>query len=116
MTAETVLATPRSDAADGQQDVAMLGGVQRSDLANPKAKQDEIAVREDPTAASQRLVFDELAGTADFLESYAVCLKEAARRADRVRAHGYLSDIARCFADARSAYARISALAGLGAR
>lgn len=98
-----------------QDDVATPGGQQRSDDAIQTALRDGIAL-EDPTAASRRLIFDELAGAADFLESYAVCLKEAARRADRVRAHGYLADIARCFAGARSAYARISALAGLGAR
>jgi hypothetical protein len=117
MTPETVLATPRSDAADGRQDLAMLGGVQRRpDTANSQAAQGEIAGREDPTAASQRLVFDELAEIADLIESFAIGLREAARRADRVRAHGYICDIGRCFGDARSAYARISALAGLEAR
>ena len=91
----------------------MFGGLPLSHTASPSPEQ---VAPEDPTAASQRLVFDELAGTADFIESLAIGLKEAARRADRVRAHGYLSDIARCFADARNAYARISAIAGLGAR
>jgi hypothetical protein len=113
MNAETL--RPISGRDRPQDDVAMPGGQQRSDGAIQTAPQNGIAL-EDPTAASRRLIFDELAGAANFLESYAVCLKEAARRADRVRAHGYLSDIARCFADARGAYARISALAGLGAR
>jgi hypothetical protein len=69
-----------------------------------------------PTAASQRLVFDELAGTADFIESLAIGLKEAARRDDRVRVHSYLVDIVQCVATARGAYGRISALAGLEVR
>jgi hypothetical protein len=71
---------------------------------------------EDHTAASQRLVFDELAGTADLIESYAIGLKEAARRDDRLRVHGYLSDIVRFVANARGAYERIRELAKLEAR
>jgi hypothetical protein len=71
---------------------------------------------EAPTAAYQRLVFEELAGVADYVESFAICLKEAARRDDRVRAHGYICDLVRCVANARGAYARIAALAGLEAR
>jgi hypothetical protein len=55
----------------------------------------EQAVLEGHTAASQRLVFDELAGTADLLQSFAIGLLEAARRADRVRVHGYLADASR---------------------
>ena len=46
----------------------------------------------DPTAASQRLVFDEIAETADLIHSFAIGLLEAARRADRVRVHGYIAD------------------------
>src|ERR1700733_12075067 len=63
-----------------------------------------IGAPEDPTAASRRLVFDEIAGTADLIESFAIGLREAARRGDRVRVHGYISDIVRCVADARGAY------------
>ena len=65
-------------------------------------------------AASRRLVFDELASTADLIESFAICLKEAARRDDRVRVHGYVADLVRCVNDARGAYGRVSALAKLG--
>jgi hypothetical protein len=71
---------------------------------------------EPPTAASQRLVFDELAGVADYIESFAICLKEAARRDDRVRVHGYIADIVQCVTAARGAYGRIAALAKLGRR
>jgi hypothetical protein len=68
---------------------------------------------DDPTTESQRLVFDEIAGSADLLVSLAIGLTEAARRDDRVRVHGYLSDIVRCVADARGAYGRISDIARL---
>jgi hypothetical protein len=76
----------------------------------------EQAVPEGHTAASQRLVFDEIAGSADLLVSLAIGLTEAARRGDRVRVHGYISDIVQCVADARGAYGRVAALAKLGAR
>jgi hypothetical protein len=98
----------------------MLGGTCYQNTASPSRNQsstdDPIGAPEDPTAASRRLVFDELAGTADLIESYAICLKEAARRDDRVRAHSYLADIVRCVATARGAYSRIAVLAGLEAR
>jgi hypothetical protein len=71
---------------------------------------------DDPTTESQRLVFDEIAGSADLLVSLATGLMEAARRGDRVRVHGYLADVGRCFNDARGSYGRIAALAKLGAR
>jgi hypothetical protein len=68
---------------------------------------------DDPTTESQRLVFDEIAGSADLLASLAIGLTEAARRGDRVRVHGYLADVGRCFNDARGAYGRISDIARL---
>ena len=71
---------------------------------------------DDPTIESQRLVFDEIAGSADLLVSLATGIMEAARRGDRVRVHGYISDIVRCVADARGAYGRVAALAKLAAR
>ena len=71
---------------------------------------------DDPTIESQRLVFGEIAGSADLLVSLATGLMEAARRGDRVRVHGYISDIVQCVADARGAYGRVAALAKLGAR
>lgn len=76
----------------------------------------EQAPREDHTAASQRILFDNLAATADLIESFAICLKEAARRDDRQRVHSYLGDIFRCVADARGAYGRVSDLVKLEAR
>jgi hypothetical protein len=100
----------------------MLGGIGyqgtalSTDDQGSTADPIERADPEDPTAECRRLVFDELAGTADLLESFAIGLREAARRADRVRAHGYLSDIGKQFASARGAYARIAALSELGAR
>jgi hypothetical protein len=100
----------------------MLGGTRCRDIALPGGEQREIAdptgqvAPEDPTAESQRLVFGELASVADLIESFAVCLREAARRDDRVRVHGYVCDLARCIADARGAYGRIADLAKLGAR
>ena len=69
---------------------------------------------EDPTINSQRLVYDELAGAFDLLVSFSIGAQEAARRSDRVRVHGYLADVGRCFNDAREAYGRIAALAKLG--
>jgi hypothetical protein len=85
-------------------------------VADQGSTADPIGAPEDLTAESRRLVFDEIAGSADLIESFAIGLREAARRGDRVRVHGYLSDLVRCAADARGAYARIAALAGLEAR
>jgi hypothetical protein len=68
---------------------------------------------DDPTTESQRLVFDEIAGSADLLVSYAIGLHEAARRGDRVRVHSYLGDVVKCVTDARGAYGRIADLAKL---
>jgi hypothetical protein len=67
-----------------------------------------------PTLNSQRLVYDELANAFDLLVSFSIGAQEAARRGDRVRVHGYLADVGRCFNDARDAYGRIAALAKLG--
>jgi hypothetical protein len=107
-------------AAGGSPISTMLGSTRYQDTALSVADQgsttDPIGTPEDPTAASRRIVFDELATTADLLESYAIGLREAARRDDRGRAHGYLSDIVRCVADARGAYGRIADLAKLEAR
>jgi hypothetical protein len=75
---------------------------------------DRIGTPEDATAASRRIVFDEIASTADLIESFAIGLREAARRADRVRVHGYIADVVRCGNEARGAYGRIAALAKLG--
>jgi hypothetical protein len=69
---------------------------------------------DDPTADSARLVYDEMCGTADFIQSYAIGFLEAAKRGDRVRVHGYINDIVRCSNEAREAYERIAALATLG--
>jgi hypothetical protein len=76
----------------------------------------EQATHQDHTAASQRLVFDELAGIADLIESLSIGLKEAARRDDKQRAHGYLVDILKYVGGARGAYCRLAALAKLGAQ
>jgi hypothetical protein len=81
-------------------------------VARPDAK---LAAADDHTAASQRLIFfDEIAETADLIQSFSIGLLEAARRTDRVRVHDYIADIVRCGNDARGAYARIAALAKLG--
>jgi hypothetical protein len=69
---------------------------------------------EGQTAGSQRLVFDEIAETADLIQSFSIGLLEAALRADRVRVHGYIADIVRCGNDARGAYGRVAALAKPG--
>ena len=74
----------------------------------------QISAAEDHTAASQRLVFDEIAEIADLIQSFSIGLLEAARRADRVRVHGYIADIVRCGNDARGAYGRVAALAKPG--
>jgi hypothetical protein len=112
MTPETARAAPRDvDGCPARE--CMFGGLPLSQTASPSPEQ---VAPEDPTAASQRLVFDELAGTADFIESLAIGLKEATRRDDRVRVHSYLVDIVQCVATARGAYGRISALAGLEVR
>lgn len=73
----------------------------------------EQASAEGATAGAQRLIFDELAGTADLIKSFAIGLREAARRDDRQRVHGYLVDLVRCVGDARGAYARVSNLVKL---
>jgi hypothetical protein len=107
-------------AAGGSPISTMLGSASYRDTALSVADQgstaDPIGAPEDLTTESQRLVFDEIAGSADLIESFAIGLREAARRGDRVRVHGYLADVGRCFKDARGAYARIAALAGLEAR
>ena len=59
-------------------------------------------------------MFEKIYATADFIESFAVSLKEAARRADRLRAHGYVSDIVRSGKELTEEYGRIAALAKLG--
>ena len=98
----------RRDATGAAPITSMLGGTGYQNIASPSRNQsstdDPIGAPEDPTAASRRLVFDEIAGTADLIESFAIGLREAARRGDRVRVHGYISDIVRCVADARGAY------------
>jgi hypothetical protein len=98
----------------------MLGSTGCQNTASPSRNQgataDSLGTPEDPTAASQRLVFDEIAETANLIQSFAIGLFEAARRADRVRAHGYIADIVKCVAAARDAYGRIAALAKLGER
>jgi hypothetical protein len=71
---------------------------------------------EGQTAASQRLVFDEISVAADLIQSFSIGLLEAARRSDRVRVHGYIADLVRCVADARDAYRRIADLARLEAQ
>jgi hypothetical protein len=95
----------------------MLGSTRYRDTALSVADQgstdDPIGAPEDPTAESQRLVFDEIAGSADLLVSYAIGLREAARRDDRDRVHSYLSDISKQFCSARNAYYRIRELARL---
>jgi hypothetical protein len=95
----------------------MLGSTRYQDTALSVADQgstaDPIGAPEDPTTESQRLVFDEIAGSADLIESYAICLREAARRDDRDRVHAYLGNIATQFISARDAYYRIRELAKL---
>ena len=71
---------------------------------------------EDPTLNPQLLIFDEIASGADFTQSYLIGLLEAARRADRVRVHGYLVDIKRDVDAMIAAYGRISSLEKLGAQ
>jgi hypothetical protein len=72
------------------------------------------AAREEATAGAQWLVYGEIAGSGDTITSLSIGLVEAARRGDRVRVHGYLADVGRCFNDARNAYGRIVALERLG--
>jgi hypothetical protein len=120
-----VRAAPRY--ADGDPErKGMLGSLPLPHSAIPKPKQDAPAsrpaqvapvdqsAREETTAAAQRIVYGEIAGNADLIESFAIGLKEAARRDDRERVHGYLADIVRCIADVRGAYGRIAALAKVG--
>jgi hypothetical protein len=52
-------------------------------------------------------VFDEIAGSTDLFVSYAIGLREAARRDNRERVHAYLGDISKQFISARDAYNRI---------
>ena len=110
---ESVKAEPARAGSDPR--IEQLGGLllSHTDISEPERDVPR-SPSPDPTAASRRLVFDELAGTADLIESFAICLKEAARRDDRVRVHGYIADIVRCVSDARGAYGRIAALAKLG--
>jgi hypothetical protein len=82
----------------------------------PSREAIEHAAPEGNTAASQWLEFEELTGVADLIESFAIGLKEAARRSDSVRVHGYIADLVRCVADARDAYRRIADLARLEAQ
>jgi hypothetical protein len=103
-----------------RRDPTMLGSTWNRDTALSVADQgssaDPIGAPEDPTAASQRLVFDEIASTADLIESYAISLKEAARRDERVSVHTYFADIVRCGAELRRADDRLAALAKLGGK
>jgi hypothetical protein len=66
------------------------------------------------TEAAQWPVFEEIYGSGDRLESFAICLKEAARRADRVRVHGYICDLIRTANGLREPYSRIVTLEKLG--
>jgi hypothetical protein len=95
-------------AAGGSPISTMLGSTRYQDTALSVTDQgstaDPIGAPEDPTAASRRFVFDQIVGTADLLESFAICFKEAARRDDRVRVHGYIADIVQCVTAARGAY------------
>jgi hypothetical protein len=68
----------------------------------------------EPTAAAQWIVFEEIFGAADRIESLAIGLKEAARRSDQVRVHSYFADIVEYGAALRSADARLTALEKLG--
>jgi hypothetical protein len=97
------------DAADGSPMSKVLGSTGHLDTATYVADRGA-----DPTAAAQWLAFEEIFGSADQIESFSICLKEAARRADRVRVHGYLVDIVRRSNGAREAYGRIATLAKLG--
>jgi len=106
--------------AGGSPISTMLGSTRYRDtafsVADRSSTDDPIGAPGDLTAASRRLVFDELASTADLIESFAIGLREAARRDDRVRAHGYIADIVKCVAAARDAYGRIADLARLETR
>jgi hypothetical protein len=75
--------------ADGDpQRKGVLGGFPLSHTAIPEPKQVEhFEARLWAISASQRLVYDEIAETADFIESFAIGLREAARRGDRPRVH-----------------------------
>jgi hypothetical protein len=68
----------------------------------------------DPTAAAQWIVLEEVFSAADFIESLAIGLKEAARRGDQVRVHSYFADVVEYGAVLRSADARLTALEKLG--
>ena len=74
---ESVKAKPARAGSDPR--IEQLGGLLRShtDISEPERDVPR-SPSPDPTAASRRLVFDELAGTADLIESLAICLKEAA--------------------------------------
>jgi hypothetical protein len=69
---------------------------------------------EDLTAASKWLVREEIFRAADELESFSACIKEAARRGDDARIHGYFADVVRVGSELRSADDRLSALAKMG--
>jgi hypothetical protein len=68
----------------------------------------------DQTANARQIVHEEIFNVADDIESYVICLKEAARRGDEARMHDYFADIVRCGAELRSADERLSVLARLG--
>ena len=82
-----------------------LAGVLQSQGAQPAA---------DQTAKPRQLVHEEIFNAADEIESLAICLKEAARRGDEARIHGYFTDIVRSGAELRSADERLAALRNLG--
>jgi hypothetical protein len=87
----------------------MLGGLPLSHTATYVYDQGA-----DPTTAAQCIVFEEIFSAADLIESFAIGLKEAARRGDQVRVHGYFADIVEYGAALRRADARLTALEKLG--
>jgi hypothetical protein len=97
----------------------MLGGTGLGVPQNPtsiKAFADPVGAPEDPTAGAKQLVLDEAYGDADFLESFAACIKEAVRRGDCARFHSYFAEIVKCGSALRSADERLTALEKLGGR
>jgi hypothetical protein len=80
----------------------------------PSDEQAAHPATEGHTAAAKEFVYDEIASGADYTESFFPGLREAARRRDRARTHGYLVDIKRDVDALIAAYGRIASLEKLG--
>jgi len=86
MPPETERAAPRSDAVTGSRRAAMLGGLQRTDTANPEANQEKTASvgpSAEAVAEADEFLLDEIFYDLSLIASYTTSALEAARRGDR---------------------------------